>query len=52
LRLLVDDLNLCDDIGFWRGLRVKPLDGCSADGSAGDESDSYLEIPFIISSVD
>src|SRR3984957_250737 len=46
LRFLVDNLNLRDDIGFWRGLRVKPLDGCSADDSAGDESDSDLEIRF------
>src|ERR1700722_9970452 len=43
---LVETLNFRDDIGFWRGLRVQPLNGCSADGSAGDESDNYLEIRF------
>src|ERR1700722_13651650 len=46
LRFLVDDLNLRNDICFWCSLCVKPLDGCRADGSASDESDSYLEMRF------
>jgi hypothetical protein len=42
----IEHFTLTDSVGLRFGLSVQPLDGCSSDGRASDERDSYLVIRF------